>query len=137
MTHTPPVFVFGSNQAGRHGRGAAQWARQHRGAVYGQGEGRQGNSYAIPTKDGRLQSLPLADIAVGVERFLDYARRHPDERFQVTPIGCGLAGYTPPQIAPFFRDAPANCELADELRHAATFVAGAASGAHEPEGMKP
>ena len=49
-----PVFVFGSNLAGRHGRGAALWARQHRGAIYGQGVGRQGNAYAIPTKDDRL-----------------------------------------------------------------------------------
>lgn len=137
MTATPPIFVFGSNEAGRHGRGAALWARQHCGAIYGQGEGRQGNSYGIPTKDAQLQSLPLAAIEAGVARFLDYARRHPGERFEVTPIGCGLAGYTPAQIAPFFRGAPANCELARELQQAATFVADAMSGAHEPEGMTP
>jgi hypothetical protein len=53
------VFVFGSNLAGRHGKGAALWARQHRGAIYGQGVGRQGNAYAIPIKDGQLRVLPL------------------------------------------------------------------------------
>jgi hypothetical protein len=53
---TDPVFVFGSNLAGRHGKGAAIWARQHRGAIYGEGSGRQGNSYAIPTKDAKLRT---------------------------------------------------------------------------------
>lgn len=53
------IFVFGSNLAGRHGKGAALYARQHYGAIYGQGVGRQGNSYAIPTKDGKLNPLPL------------------------------------------------------------------------------
>ena len=111
-----PVFVFGSNLAGRHGKGAALWARIHRGAVYGQGEGRQGNSYAIPTKDERIRTLPLERVAKGVARFLSYARAHPDEQFQVTPIGCGLAGFKPAQIAPLFSDAPSNSILPDEFR---------------------
>ena len=66
----PRIFVFGSNLAGRHGKGAALWARNNRGAVYGQGEGPQGLSYAIPTKDAKLRSLPLAADRVGVRRFL-------------------------------------------------------------------
>lgn len=109
--NAPPVFVFGSNLAGRHGKGAALWARQHRGAVYGQGEGRQGNAYAIPTKDAQLRTLPLADVAAGVARFLAYARTHPAERFQLTPIGCGLAGFAVAEIAPLFAGAPPNVEL--------------------------
>jgi hypothetical protein len=113
---TPPVFVFGSNLAGRHGKGAALWAREHRGAIYGQGEGLQGNSYGIPTKDKRLKTLPLDAIATHVATFVGFARAHPDMIFQLTPIGCGLAGYTPPQIAPMFEDAPKNVILPEEFK---------------------
>lgn len=110
-----PVFVFGSNLAGRHGKGAALWARQHRGAIYGQGFGRQGNSYAIPTKDARLRVRPLSEIELSVQGFLHYARSLPETRFQLTPIGCGFAGYTPEQIAPMFADAPPNVLLPPEF----------------------
>lgn len=99
-----PIFVFGSNLAGRHGKGAALWAAQHRGAIRGQGEGVQGASYAIPTKDHRLKSLPLWRIRQHVAKFVEFAARNPDVQFQLTPIGCGLAGYAPEQIAPMFRD---------------------------------
>lgn len=120
----PPVFVFGSNLAGRHGRGAARFALERRGAIYGQGEGLQGNSYAIPTKDGTHRFPPLSDpsqtlslhaIDVGVQRFLAFAAAHPELQFEVTPIGCGLAGYLPAQIAPMFKAAPANCLLPAEF----------------------
>lgn len=105
------VFVFGSNLAGRHGKGAALFARQHRGAIYGRGVGRQGNSYAIPTKGMKLEILPLDIIEHHVRNFLFYASERPDVRFQLTPIGCGLAGYRHEQIAPMFADAPPNVEL--------------------------
>lgn len=111
-----PIFVFGSNLAGRHGKGAALWARRHRGAIYGQGAGRQGDAYAIPTKDERLQVLDLAAIQAHVRQFIDYARRHPDWTFELTPIGCGLAGYRPDQIAPMFADAAANIVIPDAFR---------------------
>jgi hypothetical protein len=110
-----PVFVFGSNLAGRHGKGAALWARQHRGAIYGQGSGLQGQSYAIPTKDERLRTLHLDDIRDGVSEFLDFAASRPDLTFQLTPIGCSLAGYNPEQIAPMFRNAPANVIMPTEF----------------------
>lgn len=110
------VFVFGSNLAGRHGKGAALFARLHRRATYGQGEGRQGQSYAIPTKDERLNTLPLDRIKEGVDRFIQYATALHMVRFEVTPIGCGLAGYKPEQIAPMFRNAPDNCDLPDVFR---------------------
>lgn len=110
-----PVFVFGSNTAGRHGAGAALWARKHRGAIYGQGEGYQGNSYAIPTKDGLLRTLPTKAISEAVDRFLDFARSRRDLQFQVTPIGCGLAGYKPSQIAGMFRGSPVNVQLPREF----------------------
>lgn len=115
--HTPtsiiPVFVFGSNLAGRHGKGAALWARQHRGAIYGQGVRRQGNAYGIPTKDQQLRVLPLHVIQTHVHEFLDYARQRPGTQFELTPIGCGLAGYRPDQIAPMFANASANVLLPD------------------------
>jgi hypothetical protein len=110
------IFVFGSNLAGRHGKGAALHARQHCGAIYGQGIGLQGRSYAIPTKDGRLNTLPLPVIRRHVEQFRAFAARHPELTFEVTAIGCGLAGYTPEEIAPLFRDAPANCVLPDAFQ---------------------
>jgi hypothetical protein len=114
----PPVrtiFVFGSNLAGRHGAGAALWARNHYGARYGQGEGLSGMSYALPTKDERISTLPLARIKKHVDRFLECARDRQDLTFRVTAIGCGLAGFQPEEIAPFFRDAPENCILPREF----------------------
>lgn len=111
-----PVFVFGSNLAGRHGKGAALWARKHRGAVYGKGQGHYGNSYAIPTKDEDLRTLPLEEIQIYVDAFIDYADISPELTFQLTPIGCGLAGYRPEDIAPMFKGAPPNVVLPDEFK---------------------
>lgn len=107
------IFVFGSNLAGRHGKGAALDARNKYGAVYGVGEGRTGNAYAIPTKDGRLKILPLVRIEGSVQKFLDYANSNPELKFVVTRIGCGLAGYKDSDIAPMFKSAPQNCSLPD------------------------
>ena len=110
------IFVFGSNWAGRHGKGAALTARNDYGAVYGIGVGRTGNAYAIPTKDAHLRTLPLASVEKHVAAFLLYARQHPELDFLVTRIGCGLAGYKDHQIAPMFADAPDNCSLPDGWR---------------------
>lgn len=110
------IFVFGSNLAGRHGAGAALHARRHFGAIYGQGAGRQGNSYAIPTKDRKLQTLPLPEIKLYVNAFLSYAERNPDLSFQLTPIGCGLAGYIPKDIAYMFANSPNNVILPIEFK---------------------
>lgn len=93
------IFVFGSNAQGMHAGGAARFALEHFGAEWGVGEGLQGRSYAIPTMEG-LDSLKLA-----VDRFVAFAGQHPEYKFLVTPIGCGIAGYTPNEIAPFFADA--------------------------------
>lgn len=106
------VFVFGSNESGIHGSGAARFALANHGAIYGQAWGRQGNSFAIPTKDSSYQyALSLGRIESYVLLFIEYAKAHPNETFQVTRIGCGLAGYTDSDIAPMFKDAPDNCEL--------------------------
>lgn len=113
---TPPIFVFGSNLAGRHGAGAALCALREYGAEYGVGVGRTGHAYAIPTKDRYLHRLELAEIEGYVCDFLEYAKRHFELKFNVTRIGCGLAGYTDTDIAPMFRDAPRNCMLPDEWK---------------------
>jgi len=106
-----PVFVFGSNLSGHHDKGAALEALRNRGAIYGNGLGLQGNSYAIPTKDETLRSLPLVKIAEGIERFLDFAKTHPWLLFEVTPIACGRTGYKPEHIAPMLESAPHNVTL--------------------------
>lgn len=110
------VFVFGSNLAGRHGKGAALHARKHFGAIYGKGEGRQGNSYAIPTKDGDLNVLHVRDIHMHVLDFLNYARNHWEESFNVTEVGCGLAGYHPEDIAPMFIGCSENVNLPESFK---------------------
>ena len=108
------IFVFGSNLAGRHGKGAALFARQNHGAIYGQGIGLQGNSYAIPTKGHSIQTLPLHIIRMHIKKFVEFARQNKSLQFEVTRVGCGLAGYRDQQIAPMFKDAPANCHLPSE-----------------------
>jgi hypothetical protein len=96
------IFVFGSNLAGRHGAGAAGTALRLFGAHWGQGVGFSEQSYAIPTKNHHIQILPLQFIRPYVAEFLEFAASRLDLRFFVTPIGCGLAGYTPKDIAPLF-----------------------------------
>lgn len=97
------VFVFGSNEAGRHGAGAAKQALKW-GAVYGKAQGLQGQTYAIPTKDQTVTStLDLELVEIYVDRFIKVAQKHPDLTFLVTEIGCGLAGLNVYQVAPLFR----------------------------------
>lgn len=111
------VFVFGSNTEGRHGAGAAYHAYTKYGAIYGKASGRQGNAYAIITKDLRLgrRSIPLPHIEAQVRAFLAYASSEPSITFLVSPIGCGLAGYTPSEIGPMFKNAPKNVQLPDSF----------------------
>lgn len=94
------IFVFGSNLAGFHGGGAARVAHQRFGAVWGQGVGLQGQSYAIPTMQGGVET-----ICPYVDEFIVFARQHPELTFLVTRIGCGIAGFTDEDIAPLFKEA--------------------------------
>jgi hypothetical protein len=110
------VWVFGSNLAGRHGMGAAKVAHVGFGMPYGKGEGRAEMAYAIPTKDRRLNVLPLEQIALHVGTFLSHAYDHGTDKFWVTRVGCGLAGYEDCEMAPLFRRAPANCNFPQEWR---------------------
>ena len=94
------VFVFGSNLRGMHAGGAAFTARVLFGAIMGQGEGLQGQSYAIPTMQGGVET-----IKPYVDKFITFAADHPDKDFLVTRIGCGIAGFNPEDIAPLFKEA--------------------------------
>ena len=107
------IFVFGSNEAGVHGAGAAKEALRF-GAVMGLGRGFASSTYAIPTKDHYLQSLSLAHIEQNVKKFIQDAIDNPKCEFFVTRIGCGFAGYKDYHIAPMFRGAPSNCSFALE-----------------------
>ena len=93
------IFVFGCRRSGRHWEGAALFALEHFGAVFGQGEGRQGQAYAIPTA-----GVGLSTIKEAVNKFIGYALIHPELHFLVTPVGCGLGGWCAREIAPLFRD---------------------------------
>ncbi|WP_374312667.1 hypothetical protein [Microbacterium sp.] len=106
------VFVFGSNAAGAHGGGAARFALDRFGAVWGQSEGLQGQSYGIDTMSG------LDVLAEQAARFVSFARSHPELRFLVTEVGCGIAGYLPADVAGFFADSPDNVVLPESFREA-------------------
>jgi len=106
--NTTNIFVFGSNLAGRHGKGAALYAKQNCGAIYGQGYGLQGLSFAIPTKDTSLKPLSLNKIEHYINLFIKFAKENQQYTFNLTRIGCGLAGYTDNQIAPMFKNTPPN-----------------------------
>lgn len=105
------IFVFGSNLAGRHGKGAAKVALERHGAIYGKGKGIQGNSYGIPTKDKKLRVLPLTRIQYYVDQFLYFAYKHPHYEFYVTRLGCGLAGYKDKDMRPLFKTPTKNVQL--------------------------
>lgn len=94
------IFVFGSNLHGHHGGGAARAARKKFGAIWGQGVGLQGQSYAIPTMQGGVET-----IKPYVDQFVDFAKAHAESFFYVTRIGCGIAGFKDSDIAPLFKNA--------------------------------
>lgn len=96
------IFVFGSNATGAHGAGAAAVAVERFGAIWGQGEGLQGQSYALPTMEGREA------FEAAAERFIEYARSRPDLRFYLTKVGCGIAGYAEETVATMFANTPDN-----------------------------
>lgn len=108
------IFVFGSNLQGIHGAGAALYARKFFAARWGEGVGRTGEAYAIPTKKTPYERLSLEEIQLHVKDFLKYAGDHPELTFKVTAIGTGLAGYTHQEIAPMFKDVPRNCLMPSE-----------------------
>lgn len=110
------IFVFGSNLSGVHGKGAAQVAEFKHGAARGVGVGLWGDSYAIPTKDCSIQTLPLWRVELYIRQFLVFTSLFIEQPvvFEVTRVGCGLAGFTDEQIAPLFNPEISglpNCEF--------------------------
>ena len=101
------IFVFGSNKQGRHGKGAALTARNKFGAIYGQSQGLQGQSYAIITKELRkdYQPVSLQEVKEGVDTFIQFAKDNKHLTFYVVELGCNLAYFTVEQIAPLFKSA--------------------------------
>ena len=94
------IFVFGSNLQGMHGGGAARVAHRKFGAEWGVGVGLTGQTYAIPTMQGGVET-----IAPYVDEFIEFASNHKELKFYVTRIGCGIAGFRDEEIAPLFRNA--------------------------------
>jgi len=105
------IFVFGSNLRGIHGRGAALIAKKMFGAEYGVGVGYTGRSYAIPTKDYFIKTLALINIKQSIQSFSEFTNDHPNLRFWVTGVACGLAGYNFHEISPCFKDCNVNCNF--------------------------
>jgi hypothetical protein len=103
ITHLEPnqIFCYGANELFRHGAGAAKLALKW-GAKHGKA-GLVGQTYGIPTKDKKIQTLPLDKIQVHVHDFLALAFSHPEYEFLVTAVGTGLAGYHARDIAPLFK----------------------------------
>lgn len=104
------IFVFGSNLAGRHGAGAAKFARDYLGAEYGIGYKFTGRTYALPTKDINLKTLPLEEVKEYVKLFQVHASTYLNYSFIVTKIGC-LTGYKDHKIVPLFKGSPSNCKF--------------------------
>lgn len=103
IRHLAPnqIFVYGANSCGKHGAGAAKLALRW-GAKMGE-YGLNGQTYGIPTKDKKIQTLPLDKIQVHVNDFLATAFSHPEYEFLVTKIGTGLAAIPISDIAPLFK----------------------------------
>lgn len=108
------IFVFGSNLAGVHGAGAAKQALLKYGAKSGQGIGLRGRSYAIPTKDYDIETLPLTTIAQYVTIFIKFTQQNQNSEFFVTRIGTGFAGYKDKDIAPMFKGCGPNCDMPED-----------------------
>ena len=124
MKHTPEnitnladnqIFVFGSNLAGKHNGGGAKIALEKFGAIYGEGVGFQGQSYAIPTLDANFQKIDLTEIRFYIDLFFQFAYNHPQYEFLVTKIGCGIAGYEVSEIAPLLLNPFKNIILPKEF----------------------
>lgn len=120
MAERKEIFVFGSNTAGLHYGGAARYAMDKLGAEWGVGEGRTGEAYALPTIfgwDGAiLETFSVGTVDYFVDRFIKYAKEHPELDFRVTRVGCGCAGLKDEDIAPLFKRAPKNCIFDENWR---------------------
>lgn len=111
------IFVFGSNLNGYHAGGAARMAASNFGAKFGQGEGLQGQSYALPTLSKDMKRLPIEQLESSLDRLIECANKNSDLTFFMTKVGCGIAGFKVGQIAQLFfdREIPENIVLPREF----------------------
>ena len=98
------IFVFGSNTAGIHGAGAAKHAHKNLGAVWGIGEGRTGNTYALPTKTEKFKTSAKVDIIASIGKLAEHAASDLSNTYVITPIGCGLAGLNPQEVKSWIKE---------------------------------
>jgi hypothetical protein len=110
------IFVFGSNEAGIHGAGAAWQARHRFGAKLGIGEGLTGQCYAFPTLDRKLHKRSHGDLQESCRLLFECAGQHPEKRFLLTKVGCGLAGFDESYMRSLFVNAPENIILPEDWR---------------------
>lgn len=128
------IFVFGSNPEGRHGAGAAKVAREQFGAIYGQGEGLQGNAYALPTKDLRVKenrgyrSISKEQIVNNIRKMYRTAMQNPNKKFMVGYRNAinemSLNGYTGGEMIDMFIEAgniPSNVFFSEEWAKSGKF----------------
>lgn len=108
------IFVFGSNFSGIHGAGAAKIAHRKYNAKFGVGFGPTGQSFAIPTKGWSIDDIPISAFKNFIDAFVSYTHVRKNQKFFVTRVGCGLAGYTDKDIAPLFRGCNMNCNFSEE-----------------------
>lgn len=104
------IFVFGSNLSGIHGAGAAKYAHKERGAKWGVGEGPTGECYALPTKGLNITPMDFNQFVIHAHTFMRYAEKNPHLNFQMTQVGCGLAGFRPVLVATSLAYAALNLE---------------------------
>lgn len=109
------IFVFGSNEAGIHGAGAAKYAADHLGAKHGIGKGLTGFAYALPTKDKYFRTLPLSIIQTYLRELFLFAKNNPNKVFNLTPVGCGLAGLQKREIIILLKQINENVEFPDNI----------------------
>jgi hypothetical protein len=127
------VFVFGSNLTGDHRGGAALHAVAHYRAELGAGSGHTGSAYALPTMIAIGQPMSLLEIGESVQKFLQCARKHPERRYYVTRVGCGIAANRDCDVAPLFRGAPDNCNFPENWRQYLEGYSGPVSAQHSAQ----
>ncbi|MDD2191535.1 MAG: hypothetical protein PHO12_03205 [Bacteroidales bacterium] len=111
------VFVFGSNESGIHAGGAARIAFEDFGAVWGVGYGLEGQTFALPTKDKEIITLPLPKVKTYLKDFIQFVYHNPQLKFYLTKIGCGLAGFTIEEIKTILWEVIEEFETKDPIRY--------------------
>ncbi len=106
-----PVFVFGTDLAGKHRNESAATAVEFHAAATAKGSGASGNAYAIPYRSSNDELLPAEVITNYLDSLFELARSEPHRLFQVARFGCEAGAHGDAGMARLFARAPANCLL--------------------------